>query len=75
MPELNNSNTVNVSHITTGHAAKTLTTAEAARELNRQPQTLRRWACEGTGPIRPVRILGRLHWKTCDIERLLNEGA
>lgn len=74
MPELNNSHTARVSHLPLG-TTKTLTTAEAARELNRRPQTLRRWACNGSGPIRPVRILGRLHWKTADIERLLTEGA
>lgn len=66
MPDLNQPQTA---------TPKTLTTVDAARELNRRPQTLRKWACEGTGPIRPVRIFGRLHWKTADIERLLTEGA
>lgn len=48
-----------------------LPTAEAARHLLRQPQTLRWWACMGNGPIHPVRINGRLGWRTADIRRLL----
>jgi hypothetical protein len=46
-------------------------TATAAHHLNRQPQTLRGWACLGSGPIRPVRVHGRLAWKVADIRRLL----
>ncbi len=49
-----------------------VTTAEAARLLNRKPQTLRKWACHEDGPIRPVRIYGRLSWRTQDILNLLN---
>lgn len=48
----------------------TLTTTEAAFYLNRQPQTLRIWACSG-GPISPLNIGGRLAWKTEDIRNLL----
>jgi len=48
-----------------------LPTADAARHLLRQPQTLRGWACLGTGPIHPVRIAGRLGWRTDDIRRLV----
>lgn len=48
-----------------------LDTNEAAKELNRNPQTLRVWACRGNGPIRPVRIGGRLGWKLDDIRKLL----
>lgn len=51
---------------------KTLPTEQAAEVLSRQPQTLRRWACKGDGPIRPIRILGRLHWRLDDIQRLLS---
>lgn len=47
-----------------------LSTAEAAFYLNRQPQTLRLWACYG-GPIAPLNIGGRLAWKTQDIRNLL----
>lgn len=47
-------------------------TLEAAFHLNRQPQTLRKWACLENGPIRPVRINGRLAWRVADIQALLN---
>nr|WP_291939250.1 helix-turn-helix domain-containing protein [Limnohabitans sp.] len=49
----------------------TLTTGEAAHYLNRQAQTLRTWSCREDGPIRPVRIGGRLAWPVADIRRLL----
>ena len=49
----------------------TLTTREAAFHLNRAEQTLRIWACRENGPLRPIRVHGRLHWKTEDIRRLL----
>lgn len=52
-------------------ARTTLTTAEAARHLGRAPQTLRLWACQESGPIRPVRIHGRLAWSVSDIRALL----
>jgi len=51
-----------------------LSTNEAAKALNRQPQTLRKWASLESGPIRPVRINGRLAWKKSDLEKLI-EGA
>lgn len=47
-----------------------LSTKDAAEALNRRPQTLRKWACLG-GPIRPVRINGRLAWRLSDIRRLI----
>jgi hypothetical protein len=50
-----------------------LTTGEAARFLNRAQQTLRLWACRENGPIRPLRINGRLAWRTSDLRRLLGE--
>lgn len=47
-------------------------TATAAYHLSRQPQTLRGWAMrDGTGPLRPLRINGRLAWKTDDLRRVL----
>jgi hypothetical protein len=52
-----------------------VTTAVAAKALNRKPQTLRSWACMGTGPIRPVRINGRLAWPLTDIAALLAGGV
>ena len=50
-------------------------TNEAAAALNRKPQTLRKWACLENGPIRPVRINGRLAWRVSDIQALLNGEA
>ena len=50
-------------------------TAVAAYWLSRQNQTLRTWACLGTGPIRPVRIMGRLAWPVEAIKHVLKCGA
>jgi len=50
----------------------TVPTADAAHYLNRQPQTLRNWACFENGALRPVRICGRLAWKVSEIRALLN---
>jgi hypothetical protein len=47
-------------------------TDAAAYYLNRRPQTLRAWACLENGPIRPIRINGRLAWKVAEIRNLLN---
>ena len=49
-----------------------LPTAEAAAHLNRAPQTLRIWAMRESGPIRPVRIKGRLAWSVSDIKSILS---
>ena len=46
-------------------------TATAAYYLNRQPQTLRGWACHEDGPMRPLRINGRLAWPVAELRRLL----
>lgn len=51
-----------------------LPTAAAAKALNRAPQTLRKWACLENGPIRPIRINGRLAWSLDEIAALLNGG-
>ncbi len=48
-----------------------LDTGEAAYHLNRRPQTLREWACREHGPLRPVRVHGRLAWPTAEIRRIL----
>ena len=47
-------------------------TAAAAHYLNRKQQTLRCWACHEDGPIRPIRINGRLAWAVSDLRRLLS---
>jgi hypothetical protein len=49
-------------------------TACAAFHLTRKDQTLRTWACLENGPLRPVRVNGRLAWAVADIKRLLNGG-
>ena len=46
-------------------------TAAAAHYLSRRPQTLRAWACLENGPLRPIRICGRLAWPVAEIRRLL----
>ncbi len=56
-------------------ARTVLPTPEAAFHLNRAAQTLRLWACLENGPIRPIRINGRLAWKVEDLCRLLGVSA
>lgn len=46
-------------------------TETAAFHLNRAQQTLRIWACRENGPLRPIRVHGRLAWAVADIKRLL----
>ncbi len=46
-------------------------TAEAAAHLNRAHQTLLLWACKESGPIRPLRVNGRLAWPVSEIRSLL----
>lgn len=54
---------------------ETLDTATAAALIGRAKQTLRRWACEGTGPIKPRRVHGRLRWAVTDLRKLNNGEA
>ena len=49
----------------------TVDTAAAAHFLNRKPQTLRGWACMENGPLRPIRINGRLAWSVAEIRAVL----
>lgn len=51
-----------------------LPTNQAATAINRAPQTLRRWACKEDGPIRPIRINGRLAWRVSDLKAILAGG-
>lgn len=54
----------------------TVPTDQAAYYLNRQSQTLRAWSClQPSGGIRPIKINGRLAWRTDDIRKLLNGEA
>lgn len=48
-------------------------TDAAAHHLNRKPQTLRGWASANAGPIRPLRINGRLAWPVDALRKLLNQ--
>jgi len=50
-------------------------TSEAAHHLLRRPQTLRAWACLENGPLRPVRLNGRLAWAVADIRKLLGQSG
>lgn len=52
-----------------------LTTAELAYYLDRRPQTLRGWACNEDGPIRPKRIGGLLAWSTVEAKALAGVSA
>lgn len=53
----------------------TVPTPQAAHYLNRRPQTMREWACLESGPIRPIRINGRLAWPMAGIRALLGVPA
>ena len=46
-------------------------TASASFYLSRKPQTLRVWACLENGPLRPLRINGRLSCAVADLRRIL----
>ncbi len=52
-----------------------LPTCEAAFHLSRAQQTLRLWAMRDDGPIRPLRINGRLSWPVADLRRVLGVQA
>jgi len=53
---------------------KILSTSQATEILNRKPQTLRKWACLENGPIKPLRVNGRLAWRVEDLRALLING-
>lgn len=48
-----------------------LPTNEAAYHLNRAQQTMRLWAMREDGPLRPLRVNGRLAWRVSDLRRVL----
>jgi hypothetical protein len=52
-----------------------LPTPEAAYHLNRAEQTLRIWAMRENGPLRPIRVNGRLGWPVSELRRLLHVQA
>ena len=50
----------------------TVPTEQAGYYLDRRPQTMRTWAMrDGSGPIRPIRINGRLAWPVSELRRVL----
>lgn len=49
----------------------TVSTEQAAYYMNRRPQTMRGWACLENGPIRPIRVNGRLAWPVAAIKAAL----
>ena len=49
----------------------TVPTNQAGYYLDRRPQTLRGWACQEDGPLRPIRINGRLAWPVSELRRVL----
>lgn len=66
------SNTDTIELVPLAHEARTaIPTREAARHLGRASQTLRCWAMRDTGPIRPIRVHGRLAWPVAELRRLL----
>jgi hypothetical protein len=48
-----------------------LPTNEAAYHLNRAQQTMRLWAMNESGPVRPFRVNGRLAWPVSELRRVL----
>jgi hypothetical protein len=48
-----------------------LPTPEAAYHLNRANQTLRLWAMRNDGPVKCLRVGGRLQWPVADIKRVM----
>ncbi len=53
----------------------TLPTADAAFHLNRAQQTLRFWAIRNDGPVKALRVGGRLAWPTAEIKALMGVNA
>lgn len=68
MTELNSPDYPRLEQIT----RPTIDTVAAAFYLNRRPQTLRSWACYEDGPMRPIRVNGRLAWPVVELQRILN---
>lgn len=50
-------------------------TEQAAYYLDRRPQTMRIWAMREDGPLRPMRINGRLAWPVSELRRVLGIPA
>jgi hypothetical protein len=50
-------------------------TASAAYHLGRKAQTMRVWASTERGPVRPIRVNGRLAWSVAEIRAVLQLQA
>jgi len=50
-------------------------TEQAAYYLGRRAQTLRAWSCGEDGPLRPIKVSGRLAWSVAQIRELLGVRA
>lgn len=48
-----------------------VTTSVMCHHLGRKEQTARAWACHEDGPLRPIRVNGRLAWPVSEIRRVL----
>jgi hypothetical protein len=48
-----------------------VSTKVMCHHLGRKEQTARGWACHEDGPLRPIRVNGRLAWAVSDIRRIL----
>jgi len=48
-----------------------LPTNEAAFHLNRAEQTLRLWAMQNDGPVKCIRVHGRLQWPVDQIKKVM----
>lgn len=53
----------------------TINTATAAFYFSLKPRTLNKWAVYGTGPLKPIRINGRLAWNVSEIRKILAGGS
>ena len=48
-----------------------VSTKVVCHHIGRKEQTARGWACHEDGPLRPIRVNGRLAWAVADIRRIL----
>ena len=48
-----------------------VSTKVMCHHIGRKEQTARGWACHEDGPLRPIRVNGRLAWAVADIKRIL----
>ncbi len=66
---------VQIPDLTAMPPSAVLVTRDAAAALGKAPQTLRKWASQENGPVRPIRINGRLAWRATDLLALVNRGS